>query len=282
MPRDIVSQSIYRVCHDMGLGIGGGKMVMLDISFLDKSTVYGKLKEIADLTEKYEGIDPGREPIPVYPGIHYFMGGINADRSHRTSIPGIYAAGECACIYHGANRLGGNSTLGAVWGGRMAVESAAEDGSAHEEDVTFSGRAEQMAGDAIRRFTEKCGQYDDAAEKPSWICRDMQITMNEKLGIVRSREPMERGLDELEEIGNRRVCWQKLHVAEAENTGNMVLLGQAMPESALYRRESRGAHMRSDYPERDDARYGKTCVAQYRDGRIGIRTEDPGRIYGES
>ncbi|QHI72747.1 FAD-dependent oxidoreductase [Aminipila terrae] len=116
MPRDIVSKSIYKVCNDLKLGIEQKNQVYLDISFLPEEIIHAKLKEVCDLCKIYLKIDPSEECIPVYPGIHYFMGGIYVDKNHQSSMEGLYAAGECACQYHGANRLGGNSTLGAIYG----------------------------------------------------------------------------------------------------------------------------------------------------------------------
>ena len=119
MPRDVVSREMYQLTRDTG------EQVYLDLRGLSNNTWKEKLSDLREEIRYYLALDPAKEPVPVSPGIHYFMGGILVDRGHRTSLSGLYAAGECACQYHGANRLGGNSTLGAIYGGMTAAVTAA-------------------------------------------------------------------------------------------------------------------------------------------------------------
>ena len=282
MPRDIVSRCIYKVCTEMKLGLGGERCVGLDLTHLDRAVITDRLKEIYDTCLLYRSLDPCREYIPVYPGVHYFMGGILTDRFHRTSIPGLYAAGECACQYHGANRLGGNSTLGAIYGGRMAARSAAGDlASGTAAAVTEAGRAAALrqAGAEIRRLEECCA--DRTGENPSRLLQDLQIIINLQLGIERNPERLEEGLRQLKELQGRRPAFRKGHAADALAAEDLPILGEALLRSALARRETRGAHVRIDYPERDDENFRKNMVAVFREGHVLTETEEIGRIFNE-
>jgi succinate dehydrogenase / fumarate reductase flavoprotein subunit len=276
MPRDIVSQSIYKVCHDMKLGLDGKNQVGLDLSFLSDDIVHGKLKEIADITQTYLGLDPKKEVIPVYPGVHYFMGGILTDRNHRTSIPGIYAAGGCACIYHGANRLGGNSTLGAVFGGRTAAETAFADGQCHHLSENAGHAAEESARALMRDLQGKAGT---GKERPGQILSDIQNAVSQHLGIVRSADGLETGETLLAQIGDRKPYFSAGHIADALAVQDLRLLGSAMLSSALFRRESRGSHARTDFPQRDDVNFKATCAAKFQNGRVCIQKEEIGRTF---
>lgn len=275
MPRDVVSQSIYKVCVQMKKGIDGEKKVGLDLTHLKKEVLENRLKEVLDTSRHYLNIDPEKDYIPVYPGIHYFMGGIYTDRKHRTSVPGIYAAGECACIYHGANRLGGNSTLGAIYGGITAVKSADADWTGQERSTN-----EEKAQEIIRKLNAKCQEVSGKQkELPAWIIQDIQIAMNLHLGILRSPEEMKEGIRVLREISSREVLFRKRHISDALAALNLQQLGIAFFESALYRKESRGAHMRMDYPERDDLHCRMNSVAVFREGRTVISMEEIGGLF---
>ena len=267
MPRDIVSQCIYNVCVPMKLGLNGRKEVGLDLTHLEASVISDRLKEVADTCQLYLNLDPAKDIIPVYPGVHYFMGGIRTDRFHRTSVHGIYAAGECACIYHGANRLGGNSTLGAVYGGRLASRTAAADAS--------SGR--KKPSDLFPWFFSRT----DAGENPAVILQDLQIIMNLYLGIVRTPEDLQEGIRLVRELQSRTPAVRRGHLFEAQEAHALPLLAEAMLQSALERRESRGAQMRSDYPERDDEHFRKDMVALRRDDQTEITADEIGRLFND-
>ena len=231
MPRDVISR-------EMALLAGP---VYLDMTGLSKKVWAGRLPDLRREVTRYLGLDPAREPVPVSPGIHYFMGGVLADRGHRTTLPGLYAAGECACQYHGANRLGGNSLLGAIYGGVRAAESAAED--AVERDGP-----------------EEAGPLPPVTETSGFSARLGDILSN-ALGILRNGKDLAAALDVLDEVAG-----EALTLPERRRLS----LGRAMLLSALARRESRGAHTRTDFPERDDASYRKTTAAELRDGEIVI------------
>lgn len=235
-PRDVVSRESARVLSMPGCG----GQVYLDLTGLPGAAWEKKLPDMREEILHYLAIDPAETPVPVSPGIHFFMGGLLVDGCHRTSISGLYAAGECACIYHGANRLGGNSTLAALYGGERAAESAAaEDGG---------GGGPVGLGPA--------GEEENVS--PAFSGELTKILLS-GLGILRSGEDITRALE-------------RLGALEAENAAGArrAALGRAMLLSALARRESRGAHTRTDFPKRDDENFQKTTVAHYAGGEISV------------
>jgi succinate dehydrogenase / fumarate reductase flavoprotein subunit len=221
---------MYFVLHDETLG----DQVYLDLRGLSKDVWKKKLPDLRQEITDYLGIDPMMEPVPVEPGIHYFMGGIDVDAAHRTNLAHLYAAGECCSLYHGANRLGGNSMLGAIYGGMAAAESAYED-----------CRDDLDCPDCL-----ECDATDSALSEPASTTLILEISdiLYGALGIVRNETDLEQALGRLERLA-------------AENSGSIRTLrriefAKMMVISALARKESRGAHFRSDYPKRDD-RYKK-------------------------
>ncbi|MHC1722783.1 MAG: FAD-dependent oxidoreductase [Aminipila sp.] len=278
-PRDIVSKSIYRVCNDLNLGIFGKNQVYLDISFLPKEKILTELKEIYDLCKTYLKIDPSKEYIPVYPGIHYFMGGIYVDKEHQSSIEGLYAAGECACQYHGANRLGGNSTLGAIYGGMVAGKSAISYVSLAEKNTNVVVSAEKIKrrlicaeSEIIKKETE-IAKYKTGEIPPTEILKELRTIMNNSMGIERNEVQLINGLRKLNVLATRAkdMGAGELTVTEPVVVENMLYIAKALLLSAIERKESRGAHIRKDYPKKDDSQYKKTTVASYfEDGTIDI------------
>lgn len=241
MPRDVVSRECFRICQREDCG----GQVYLDLTGLSKEIWQKKLSDMRQEIQEYFSIDLVKQPIEVKPGIHFFMGGFAVDEGHRTSVQGLYAAGECACQYHGANRLGGNSMLGAIYGGRVAAESVAE---------IFNRKQKQAA--IIEQTEEVQEQVSaDAAEK----LRDILLS---GLGIIRNEVGIRNGLKQLED----RLSEEGLTAAER----NRILLGKAMLLSAEKRKESRGAHFREDYPERDDVRFRKATISRCICGEIEV------------
>lgn len=249
-PRDVVSREIELVRKDKNCG----NQVFLDMTGLDSSVWENKLSDLREECIRYLGKDPAAVPVEVSPGIHYFMGGINVDEAHRTSISRLYAAGECACQYHGANRLGGNSMLGAVFGGQTAAQTAAA-----EVNADNTGE-ELISGIATDIMQPVC-----VPEKAARLLR-------ESLGIFRRGDILEDAVHEMQELIDRE-----------KNTlqRNRMLLGQAVLLSALNRKESRGAHTRTDHPERDDKNYRKTTVAVFDGKKIKIGFRDIPEKRGE-
>ena len=230
MPRDVISR-------EMALLEG---RAWLDMTGLSRAVWTKRLPDLRSELEHYLTLDPAKEPVPVSPGIHFFMGGILVDASHRTSLKNLFAAGECACQYHGANRLGGNSLLGALYGGIVAARSAAP-AAEDREPETF-------------------GPVPAQRETPGFSKRLGDILFG-GLGILRDEATLTHALSALDELSAGTLTEEERRRLE---------LGCAMLLSALARRESRGAHTRTDFPERDDAQYRKTTVAVMRNGTAQI------------
>ncbi len=255
MPRDVVSREEW-------LQMEQGKQVYLDMSHLDQDVYEKRLKGVVDDCIRFLGLDPRKEPIPVMPGIHYFMGGIWVDADHRTSMKNLYAAGECACQYHGANRLGGNSLLGALYGGSIAAKSAMED-----EDTAVVA---QNQAETPERRNDVPGSYAE-----NW--QQLQQVMKNGLGIIRREETIRNALVELDNLMKKTETEYDSTAAEAENQAlaDCCLLGKAMLLCALERKESRGAHIRSDCPDEGEE-YQKQTIAEFADGKIQIYFQKAG------
>lgn len=257
MPRDVVSREEW-------IWMQKGKQVYLDMQHLDNRIYNTKLAGVLKDCRQFLSIDPTREPIPVQPGIHYFMGGIKVNQYHRTSMGGLYAAGECACQYHGANRLGGNSLLGALCGGRIAAQAAIEDKhhSSWDKDVTplLEIRSDRKSG----------GSYVDGMKR-------MRHILQEGLGIVREENTLQRSVEELDGLLAETEEYYDETATLVENftLEKCCFLGKAVLLSALARKESRGAHNRSDFPKESD-NYEKITVAQCTGKEIQIAFERVG------
>ncbi len=249
MSRDVVSREMYMAVRSPSCV----DQVFLDMRHLKPETWNGKLADLRKEVIRYLKIDPVQEPVPVSPGIHFFMGGILVDRYHRTNLPDLWAAGECACQYHGANRLGGNSMLAAVYGGHIAAEDAAESGSSG-----LPLPAEPQ------RIENTCESDPERTVSPAFIGRMTEI-LDHALGIFRDEETLEGSLSGLAGLETE---------AGTEAEQNRLLLGKAILLSALSRKESRGAHSRTDYPDRNDETFRKTTTAECRAGEIRIFFEE--------
>lgn len=282
MPRDIVSKSIYKVCHDLKLGTGGKNQVYLDISFLDSEKLQTNLKEVVDLCKTYLRIDSSREYIPVYPGIHYFMGGIYVNQEHESSIENLYAAGECACQYHGANRLGGNSTLGAIYGGMVAAKSSIRKAELSIDSDSFVN-ANKMSRRLLRGENEiikieaELAKYKLGCIQPFKILKNLRVIMNNSLGIERNEKQLIDGIGKLNVLikDAENIGQDELFELEPFIVKNMLYTAKAMLLSALERKETRGAHFRKDYPNRDDENFRKITIASYfKDNDIEISLKE--------
>ena len=259
MPRDVISREMVLL----------GKQVYLDLTGLSRETWAVRLSDLREEIIHYLGIDPAREYVPVSPGIHYFMGGILVDEQHRTNLSGLYAAGECACAYHGANRLGGNSLLGAIFGGRKAALSMMADGRLAADgsgEAAAEGRTRvQELPEAGAVTGEGNGEEDhrtgaEGKEENQIRGKITQILM-EGMAPLRDQRTLEsalKKLDALAEASEASACLKQT-----------MLLARAFLLSALARRESRGAHTRLDYPE-TDADLQKNTVVSCADGQIRI------------
>jgi len=280
-PRDMISRCIYQEIRE---GRGGGPnkdCVYLDVRHLGREVVEKKLPDITDFVRVYLGIDPLKEPVPVEPTAHYAMGGIPTDVEGRvvvddrnTPLPGFYAAGECACVsVHGANRLGTNSLIDIlVFGrrmGRHAANYVREAGGAPlPSNPTDRARAE------IAHILESSG-----GENAADIRETMQTEMMQKVGVFRNGNDLEGAMQSLTDlkaryarvqIGDKGNKWNT-DLLEALELGYLLDLAEATAFSALTRTESRGAHSREDYPQRDDVNWLKHTLAYQHDKQITLK-----------
>ena len=257
MPRDVVSKSIYKASD------AGKHPVYLDLTHLDDETVKVKLDEIHTTCTKYLNLDPTQNAIPVYPGIHYFMGGIKTDENHKTNINGLYAAGECSCQYHGANRLGGNSLLGAVHGGGIAAQNIINDDISIDDNII-----ENNLDNEIKLFKE----WNDSSNGVPimQIENELAEIMNSSMGIYRHEKDLTDALNRLDELESYEIN-AKGSYYDYVKIKTLLTLAKACILSALKRKESRGAHQRLDYTSTDES-YEKTTCIDF-DGEIKISFE---------
>jgi succinate dehydrogenase / fumarate reductase flavoprotein subunit len=263
-PRDMVSRCILEEIR-AGKGIDGKDYVHLDLTHLGKDVINTKLAEITGFARTYAGVDATREPIPVQPTCHYMMGGIASDVDGRvtvdsddTSFEGLFAAGECACVsVHGANRLGCNSLLDTlVFGRRSGMEI-----KRYVKSIDFQKPAtdfEKMAAAKISGLMAAKGK-----EKVGDIMAGMQEVMMEKVSVFRMESHLTEALEKIKELKKRYQmvslqdkgsCFNR-DLLDTLELGHMLDLAEVITMGALYRQESRGAHFREDFPERNDATY---------------------------
>ena len=268
-PRDILSRAIMQEI-EKGHAFDGpyGEYVHLDVRHLGEKTIDEKLPFVRELAEKFVGIDPVHEPIPVRPVVHYMMGGVDTDMVGRTQLPGLYAAGETACVsMNGANRLGSNSLTECLVFGARVGQQAAED--AVEVIPPAADRLAALAEAEQDRLVAAYLERTGGNERIAPIRRDLQAAMERGVGVYRSEESLKEAVEEVRTLTDRSRDLALDDHDRAFNTelvsalelGNMLDVAQTVIQSALERRESRGSHTRRDYPERDDERYLKHSLA---------------------
>ena len=270
VPRDIASRAIHKVCRDLGKGIGGGEMVYLDLTHIPAQELDRKLGGILEIYDKFVGVDPRKEPMKIYPAYHYSMGGLWIDFGHMTNIPGLFAAGECDYQYHGANRLGANSLLSCIVGGEVGAASMIRYAAGGE------GKGEPPEGvlQAEKRRQEKLFdriQVMDGPENPYALGEELASIMRSDVSIVRentklaSADARIRGLIERwERIGlPDKGRWMNQASSYVNQLWNMLQLARVIVQGALARDESRGAHFKPEFPERNDPGWLKTTKARH-------------------
>ena len=251
MTRDVVSREIFLT----------NKEVFLDVSFLGERLIDQRLPEIRDLCRKYRGIDITKEPIPVAPSVHFFMGGFAVNLRHETNVRGLFAIGECASMYHGANRLGGNSLLAALYGGRIAAEEIAGREEARKRPDFTSFIDEQQHLLEKRQKTE--------SKFPVAYVRDLLAeTMQKDLGIVREEANLDSGIKDVDyylEIADRIQYDNSVMPYFNYSLNGILTLARAVLTCAKARTESRGAHYRSDFPKTEADKCHATVIS-YEEG----------------
>ena len=312
VPRDIASREIFDVCRS-GYGVGGARMVYLDVTHLPQETK-DKLRGILEIYQKFTGEDPTEVPIKIFPTVHYTMGGLwtgyepaedgeglaqGAPGNMMTDVPGLYAFGEVNYQYHGATRLGANALLNCIFDGlycglsvaREAERVGGELGEPAEETLRAAADAERERARAMLAR--------EAGENPYALHEEMGEWMTDECTVVREEKGLERARDALRDLKERAARaappdasgWSNQSLSFTRALEDMIRYAEAIVAASIERRESRGSHYRTDYPERDDERYLQTTVATYDsqadEPRIGFEAirmglvEPRARTYGK-
>jgi succinate dehydrogenase / fumarate reductase, flavoprotein subunit len=278
VPRDVATRAIHKVVYEYGLGLDGQPMVYLDLTHIDRATLNRKLEGILEIYEKFVGDDPRDVPMKIFPGVHYTMGGLWVDFDQMTNIPGIFAAGECEYQYHGANRLGANSLVSCIFGGFAAGPNAlkyAKSVSASEGD---GGHAAEIARQA--EINAKL-LNNEGTENPFKLWRELGQTMTEHATVIRYNKGLKQADEKIVELLERikkvnladRSQWANTSFAFARQLYNMLELSRTVVQGAILRDESRGAHYKPDFPDRNDEKFLKTTKASFTGSPEGPRFE---------
>ncbi|MCK0473583.1 succinate dehydrogenase flavoprotein subunit [Halalkalibacter sp. APA_J-10(15)] len=284
VPRDIATREIFDVCVNQKLGINGENMVYLDLSHKDPKELDIKLGGIIEIYEKFMGDDPRKVPMKIFPAVHYSMGGMWIDYDQMTNIPGLFAAGECDYSQHGANRLGANSLLSAIYGGMVAGPKAVEymngleksadsmPSSLFEDEV----KKEQQTFDDIMSMDGTENAYMLHKELGEWMTDNVTVVRyNDKL--LQTDEKIQELLERYQNINiNDTAKWSNQGASFTRQLQGMLNLGRVITLGAYNRNESRGAHYKPDFPERNDEEFLKTTKAKF-----NPKTKNPEFTYEE-
>jgi succinate dehydrogenase flavoprotein subunit len=267
-PRDRVSQAFWQEQKKGNMvPTQWGDCMLLDMRHLGEQKIDERLPLVRDMSISYMGVDPVKDPVPVRPVVHYMMGGIDTDIRAATPLPGLFAAGECACVsINGANRLGSNSLTELLVFGHRAARSALESLEAAPAGAG-AGKLADAAQGRLRELMQRTG----GTETVAGLRKEMMHTMEEHAGIYRSGEGLKAACATLADL---RARYRRLELHDKTNVyntdllqalelGSMLDCAEAVTQSALARRESRGAHQRLDHPERDDGEFLRHSLATY-------------------
>jgi succinate dehydrogenase / fumarate reductase flavoprotein subunit len=272
VPRDVATREIFKVVFEEGLGVGGEPQVYLDVSHLDAEHSRRKLGGVLEIYEKFVGEDPTKVPMRVFPAVHYTMGGLWVDDDHEmTNIPGLFASGEVNYQYHGANRLGANSLMSCIFGG-MVCGPAAVRWSAGL--ATGSDAVDASVFERERSKQEQCNREvvsRTGSENPFALHEELGRTMTVHATVVRHNKGLAEAEIKLREYEER---FSKVRLPDSSTFGNqsliftrqlenMLVMARAIVKGALLRDESRGAHYKPAFPDRDDVNFMKTTLAHY-------------------
>ena len=278
VPRDVATRAIHKVVYEEGLGIDGQPMVYLDLTHIDRATLNRKLEGILEIYEKFVGEDPRDVPMKIFPGVHYTMGGLWVDFNQMTSIPGIFAAGECEYQYHGANRLGANSLVSCIFGGFRAGPNALHYTHSLECPDGDCGDAAELA----RQAAINAGLLNNkGTENPFKLWRELGESMTKNATVIRYNKNLRQADEKIVELLDRyknvnlsdRSQWANTSFAFTRQLYNMLQLSRTVVQGALLRDESRGAHYKPDFPNRNDEKFLKTTKASFTGSPEGPRFE---------
>ncbi|HYC76286.1 MAG TPA: succinate dehydrogenase flavoprotein subunit [Planctomycetota bacterium] len=285
VPRDIASREIHRMCFDLGMGLGGGARVYLDLTHKPKEVLDKKLGGILEIYEKFVGVDPRHVPMQIFPAVHYSMGGLwcgytvdahgemelHHPKLHMTNLEGVYAAGEVDYQYHGANRLGANSLVSCIFSGECSGNASlayVKSLKASCESVPQAVYDREVArqNDELRDIASQSG-----GENPYQVADELGVLMTAECTIVRTNAGLAATLKKLDVFAERarRATptdpggWSNQSIRFCHQLRRLVDLGKIVAAGALARDESRGAHYKPEFEARDDERFLKTTLATY-------------------
>jgi succinate dehydrogenase / fumarate reductase flavoprotein subunit len=266
VPRDVATRAIHKVVYEHHLGIDGQPMVYLDLTHIDKETLNRKLEGILEIYEKFVGDDPREVPMKIFPGMHYTMGGLWVDFNQMTNIPGVFAAGEAEYQYHGANRLGANSLVSCIYGGFVSGPNA----MAYAKSLTTApGDGGAAAELARQQAINKKLISSSGTENPFRIWRELGETMTKNVTVIRYNKNIQQTDEKIVDLLGRykninlsdKSQWANTSFAFTRQLYNMLQISRVVAQGAALRDESRGAHYKPDFPDRDDEKFLKTTKA---------------------
>jgi succinate dehydrogenase / fumarate reductase flavoprotein subunit len=282
VPRDVATRAIHKVVFEMKMGLPGSPAVYLDVSHIPRDVLERKLEGILEIYQKFIGVDPHEEPMKVFPAMHYTMGGLWVDNENQaTNIPGIYAAGECEYQYHGANRLGANSLVSCIYGGMMAGGAVVRYAQNLEKGFDSVPSTSFERERARQQDITDGLLHQQGTENPITIWRELGDTMSQNVTVMRYNANLKKTLEKIDELSDRfskinlqdRTQWSNQTLNFTRELGNMLVLARVITMGALERNETRGAHYKPEFPDRDDANWLKTTKANYNAGNIKLEYE---------
>jgi succinate dehydrogenase / fumarate reductase, flavoprotein subunit len=268
VPRDVATRAIHKVVYELGLGIECQPMVYLDLTHIDRETLDRKLGGILEIYEKFVGVDPHVEPMKIFPGMHYTMGGVWVDFNQMTNVPGIFAAGECEYQYHGANRLGANSLVSCIHGGFIAGPNAMKYARSLPAAEGDGGAASEVLHQS--EINKKL-IHNEGGENPFKLWRELGCIMTEHATVIRYNKNLKAADEKVVELIERfknvnlsdKSQWANTSFAFARQLKNMLELARTVTLGAILRDESRGAHYKPDFVDRNDEKFLKTTKASF-------------------
>lgn len=275
--RDVATREIFDVCVNQKLGINGENMVYLDLSHKDPKELDVKLGGIIEIYEKFVGDDPHKVPMKIFPAVHYSMGGMWVDYNQMTNIEGLFACGECEYQYHGGNRLGANSLLSSIYGGMVAGPNAVEyvdNLDKHSDDLSSTlyennQKREQEKFDNIMAMDGKENAYVLHKELGEWMTDNVTVVRENKK-LLKTDEKIKELMERYQDINiNDTSKWSNGGASFTRQLWNMLQLARVITQGAYHRNESRGAHYKPEFPDRNDDEWLKTTKAKFNPEKNG-------------